>query len=74
MPVMDGVAAMGAIRAKALAAGASPPIIIAVTSNPLSSLAQSRPDAGFDSRMAKPVRRATLIAEISRLLPDRTRR
>lgn len=71
MPVLDGVGALAAIRAKAIASGASPPIVIAVTANPLSSLTHLRADEGFDSRLAKPIRRATLIAEIRRLCPGR---
>jgi CheY-like chemotaxis protein len=73
MPVLDGIGALRALHAKAVALGATRPIIIAVTANPLSSLSHLSGDETFDGQMAKPIRRAGLIAEIRRLCPGRER-
>jgi CheY-like chemotaxis protein/PAS domain-containing protein len=65
MPVMDGVAATGAIRRLAGAAGAVP--ILALTANTLAEQRAAYAAAGMQGCVAKPVNVLELLTEIARL-------
>ena len=69
MPVLDGVGALGAIRA---AEGQGPQVhAIAVTANAMSHQVTEYIMAGFDVHVPKPFRRSELLHAITTLLPPR---
>jgi len=65
MPVMDGIAATGLIRALDHAARNVP--IIAMTANVLPQQIESFRRAGMDAHIGKPFKREELLAAIDRL-------
>ncbi|MBK5926383.1 PAS-domain containing protein [Rhodobaculum claviforme] len=73
MPGMDGCAALAAIRAAARTHGAPEPPALAITANAMTHQIAEYHAAGFDGHVAKPFRRAELIAAVRALpgLPDR---
>ena len=64
MPVVDGIAAVRAIRAWERAAGRARMPIIALTAAALDEAVRRSLEAGCDAHVSKPVKRATLIAAI----------
>ncbi|MCC6000722.1 MAG: response regulator [Pararhodobacter sp.] len=66
MPDLDGVATLAALRAKAVAHGAEPPVFLAITANVMTHQIQEYRDAGFAGHAGKPFQSAHLIAEIQR--------
>ncbi|MGY6633644.1 MAG: PAS-domain containing protein [Alkalilacustris sp.] len=62
MPQMDGCTALAEIRASARSAGAPP--ALAITANAMTHQVSAYRDAGFDGHVAKPFRRAELIAAV----------
>lgn len=70
MPVLDGVAALHLIQAKARAQGAEVPPAVAITSNAMTHQIASYLAAGFSAHLGKPFRKAELIATLSRFAPQ----
>lgn len=70
MPNMDGVEALGAIRAQEASRGGHLPIIMATAHDDPSDAARFR-KAGADGYLAKPLELARLDAEIRRVLSQR---
>jgi len=71
MPVMDGYAATRAIRAWEQAHQRKPTPIIALTASALDEDIRRCLEAGCEAHVAKPVKRATLIATLARFAPRR---
>jgi two-component system, sensor histidine kinase len=71
MPVMDGLAATEAIRAREAQSGAHLPII-ALTAHALAGDRDRCLAAGMDGYVSKPVTSATLFAEIARVIEPGT--
>ncbi|HYD30943.1 MAG TPA: ATP-binding protein [Azospirillaceae bacterium] len=67
MPVVDGYAATRAIRAWERQQGRAPTPILALTTHAYASDVEAALAAGCDAHLAKPVRRADLIATVCRL-------
>jgi CheY-like chemotaxis protein len=71
MPVMDGYAATGAMRAWERERGARPTPILALTAHHLPEEIQRSLAAGCDDHLTKPIRKATLLRAIERhVTPD----
>jgi len=71
MPVMDGLAATTAIRAREAATGRPRTPIIALTANAMSHQVQEYLQVGMDGHVAKPIAVADLYAALSAVLdPD----
>ncbi len=70
MPVMDGYAATRAIRARENAAGAAHVPILALTADALKDEVLKTLAAGCDEHLTKPIRKADLLAAISRYAPS----
>ena len=68
MPVMDGLEATAAIRAREQAQGGHIPIV-ALTANAMQSDKRNCLDAGMDTYIAKPFKAQELIAMIETLVP-----
>lgn len=68
MPVMDGMQAMQAIRARDTLLGRPATPIVALTAHALQGEREAFLSAGFDDYLAKPVRKAGLLAVVDRLL------
>ncbi len=71
MPVMDGLSATRAIRAREAETGRRRLPVIAVTANAMPHHVEECLAAGMDAHISKPIRAADLFDTISRLLaPD----
>lgn len=68
MPVLDGIAALQLIRAKAHAQGAEPPPAIAITSNAMTHQVADYLAAGFAAHVGKPFRRDDLARTLARVV------
>ncbi|PZQ63614.1 MAG: hypothetical protein DI570_08425 [Phenylobacterium zucineum] len=68
MPVMDGLAATAAIRAREAATGRPRTPIIALTANAMSHQVQEYLQVGMDGHVAKPIAVAGLYAALSQVL------
>ena len=64
MPVLDGIAALAAIREIERRHGATPTPALAVTANAMQHQVESYLEAGFAGHVAKPFRKATLAEAI----------
>jgi CheY-like chemotaxis protein len=71
MPELDGLDATREIRANEAASGKHIPII-AMTANAMAGDRELCIDAGMDGYVAKPVKKASLFSEMSRVLSART--
>ena len=69
MPVLDGVSALAAIRAREQAAGHPPAPALAVTANAMQHQVQEYLSSGFAGHVAKPFRRATLAGALAEHAP-----
>ncbi|MFQ6030810.1 MAG: response regulator, partial [Dehalococcoidia bacterium] len=65
MPVMDGYVATQLIRQWEREQGTEPTPIVALTANALREDEQKSLDAGCNTHIAKPIKRATLLETIS---------
>ena len=70
MPIMDGYAATRAMRAIERETGRRRVPILALTASVLDGALKKAIDAGCDAHVAKPVRKATLLAAISKAIRD----
>ncbi len=70
MPVMDGYSATRAMRAIERAAGRRHVPILALTASVLTEALTKAHDAGCDAHVAKPVKKATLLAAIRQAVGD----
>ena len=68
MPVMDGLTAIGLIRAHEAQGGAEPTPIIALTADALAEHVEATRAAGASFHLSKPIRPAALIAMLQRAL------
>ena len=66
MPDLDGIATLSALRKKAAAMGAPPPVAVAITANVMTHQIAEYTAAGFAGHAGKPFQSAQLIAEVSR--------
>jgi PAS domain S-box-containing protein len=64
MPVMDGLAATRALRAREVEAGLAPVPVIMLSANAMAQHRQAARDAGADLHLAKPITAAGLIGAI----------
>jgi CheY-like chemotaxis protein len=64
MPVMDGLTAIGLIRAHEAKTGAEATPIIALTADALAEHVQASRTAGADRHLSKPIRPAGLIGAV----------
>ncbi len=69
MPVLDGLSATRALRAREQAAGAARLPVIAMTANAMDSDREACLDAGMDDYVPKPFKSAQLYAALARWLP-----
>jgi two-component system sensor histidine kinase/response regulator len=70
MPVMDGYTATRAIRAIESESGRPRVPIIALTASVLVEALKQARDAGCDAHVAKPVKKAVLLAAIQKAIDD----
>jgi PAS domain S-box-containing protein len=70
MPVMDGISATSAIRARESATGRARTPIVAVTANTMTHQVSEYRAAGIDDVVPKPVDAAALFAALQRALAD----
>ena len=70
MPIMDGYSATRAIRTMEKETGRRRTPIIALTGSVLADALKKAIDAGCDAHVAKPVKKATLLAAIRRAVRD----
>jgi len=70
MPIMDGYSATRAIRAIEQASGSRRVPILALTASVLAEALKKAIDAGCDAHIAKPVKRATLLAAVRKAMDD----
>jgi CheY-like chemotaxis protein len=70
MPIMDGYSATRAIRALERATGRRRVPILALTASVLTGALKKAHDAGCDAHIAKPVKKATLLAAVHRATAD----
>lgn len=68
MPVLDGIAALQLIRAKAHAQGVEPPPAIAITSNAMTHQVADYLAAGFAAHVGKPFRRDDLARTLAQVV------
>jgi len=68
MPIMDGVSAMRAIRARELASGRARTPIIALTANGMSNQVAEYLSQGMDGHVVKPIDAKMLFAELESAL------
>jgi signal transduction histidine kinase/DNA-binding NarL/FixJ family response regulator len=67
MPIMDGHAATRAIRSFERESGRNQPVpIIALTAHAFAEMAARSAEAGFSAHLAKPIRKATLLAAVAK--------
>ncbi|MBU4436038.1 MAG: response regulator [Alphaproteobacteria bacterium] len=66
MPIMDGLTATRAIRAREAALGAPPVLIIMLTANAMEEHIASSREAGADLHLAKPLHPALLLEALAR--------
>jgi signal transduction histidine kinase/ActR/RegA family two-component response regulator len=66
MPVMDGLTATRAIRAREVASGATPVLIIMLTANAMEEHVAAAQAAGADLHLAKPLHPAQLLEALAR--------
>lgn len=66
MPVMDGLSATRAIRAREVAAGATPVLVIMLTANAMEEHVAAAEAAGADLHLAKPLHPAQLLEALAR--------
>jgi len=71
MPVMDGLAAAAAIRAREAETGRARTPIVALTANAMSHQVEQYLAAGMDSHVAKPIEAAALFAALSTVTAER---
>jgi len=71
MPVMDGYTAVGRIRQWEREQGRGRTPIVALTASAFDETARMAAEAGCDAHLAKPIRRATLIAAIEQFAPHK---
>jgi len=69
MPVLDGVGALAAIRAREREAGYPPAPALAVTANAMQHQVDEYLASGFDGHIAKPFRRSTLASALAEHAP-----
>ena len=74
MPIMDGYTATRAIRAIEVESGLPRVPIIALTASVLVEALKKARDAGCDAHVAKPVKKAVLLAAIHKAIGDATDR
>ena len=67
MPVMDGLTATRAIRAREAASGAPPMLVIMLTANAMEEHVGAAEAAGADLHLAKPLHPAQLLEALSRV-------
>jgi CheY-like chemotaxis protein len=65
MPVMDGLEATQAIRAWERSEGRTPTPVVALTANAMDDDVRRCLDAGCDAHVAKPVKKAAVLASIA---------
>jgi PAS domain S-box-containing protein len=70
MPIMDGYSATRAIRAIELKTGRRRVPILALTASVLTEALKKALDAGCDAHIAKPVKKATLLAAVQKAMDD----
>ena len=70
MPIMDGYSATRAIRAMEKETGSRRIPIIALTASVLTDALKKARDAGCDAYVAKPVKKATLVAAVDKAIRD----
>ena len=70
MPVMDGLTATRAIRAREKAAGAPPILIVMLTANAMEEHVAAAEAAGADLHLAKPLHPAQLLEALARARRD----
>ena len=70
MPIMDGYSATRAIRAIENETGRRRVPIIALTASVLADALKKSLDAGCDAHVAKPVRKAALLAAVHKAIAD----
>ena len=71
MPGMDGYQATGLIRTHEAAQGLAPAHVVAVTANILDQHREAATLAGMDAFLGKPLRKADLVAHVTRLCEAR---
>jgi two-component system sensor histidine kinase/response regulator len=69
MPIWDGYAATRAIRAWEKEKGLTPTPLYALSANALKEDEARSLEAGCDGHLTKPVRKATLVALLSKIAP-----
>jgi signal transduction histidine kinase/ActR/RegA family two-component response regulator len=67
MPVMDGLTATRAIRAREAASGAAPVLVIMLTANAMEEHVAAAQAAGADLHLAKPLHPAQLLEALARV-------
>jgi len=67
MPVMDGLSATRAIRAREMAGGTPPVLIVMLTANAMEEHVAAARSAGADLHLAKPLHPAQLLEALSRV-------
>lgn len=70
MPIMDGYSATRAMRAIELETGSPRVPILALTASVLTEALKKALDAGCDAHVAKPVKKATLLAAVHKAIGD----
>ena len=66
MPVMDGLSATRAIRAREAASGAAPILLVMLTANAMEEHVAAAQAAGADLHLAKPLHPAQLLEALAR--------
>ena len=68
MPVLDGMSALAEIRAIETSRGIAPVLAVALTAHAMPTQIADYLIGGFDSHLAKPLRRADLLHSLHSLL------